>query len=106
MKTRMVYRTSERINVRNQSETARILNIPRSTWAQYVRGERKPDAYACLRMAQILDLTPLYVTASVEADHAKTEERKNYWLALEDLAARSGLTYTYWRALWDSTTLL
>jgi transcriptional regulator with XRE-family HTH domain len=58
---------------------AQALDIPRQTASEYVRGNREADAYACAKIAEILDRDPLEIIAQVEAEAARTEKKRAYW---------------------------
>jgi len=55
------------------------LGILRQRVSDYRKGDRQADAYACLRFAEVLERDPLEVIALVEADAAKTDERRAFW---------------------------
>ena len=58
---------------------AQVLDIPRNVMHYYVAGDRAADAYACARVAEILERDPLEVIAQVESEAARTEKKRQYW---------------------------
>lgn len=58
---------------------AQALDLPRQRLSDFVKGSRAADAYACARMAEILERDPLEVIAQVEAGAARTEKKRQYW---------------------------
>jgi predicted transcriptional regulator len=58
---------------------AQVLDLPRNIVSYYVHGEREADAYACARVAEILERDPLEIIAQVEAEAARTEKKRQYW---------------------------
>lgn len=57
----------------------KALKISNQRIADYYKGKRWPDAYACVQIALALKLDPLEVIADIEAQSAKTEERRVFW---------------------------
>ncbi len=58
---------------------AQVLQIPRQRVSEYRLGKWQADNYACARIAEILEKDALEIIAAVEAENAKTEERRDYW---------------------------
>lgn len=58
---------------------AQVLDIPRNVMHYYVAGERAADAYACAKIAEMMERDPLEVIAQVEAEAARTEKKRQYW---------------------------
>ena len=57
----------------------KVMEINNARISDYRHGRRHADAYACARLALILKRDPLELIAEVEADSAKTPERKEFW---------------------------
>lgn len=57
----------------------KALKINNQRIADYYKGKRWPDAYACAQIALALKLDPLEVLADIESQSAKTEERREFW---------------------------
>lgn len=83
---------------------AQVMKLPRARISDYHHGRRQADAYVCTRIAEILEKDALEIIAAVEAENAKTEERRDYWrsfrgtgrtailgLVLSGMSAFSGL---------------
>lgn len=60
---------------------AKILNVTHSRISNYRTGYSKMDDYLALQVAQILEIEPFIVMASIHAERAKTEPEKNAWKA-------------------------
>lgn len=58
---------------------AKALKISTQRIADFYKGKRWPDAYACAQIALALKLDPLEVLADIESQSAKTEERREFW---------------------------
>jgi len=58
---------------------AQVMELPRARLSDYHHGRRNADAYACARLALILERDPLEVIAEVEADSAKSPARREFW---------------------------
>lgn len=58
---------------------AQVMQIPRQRVSEYRQGKWQADNYACARIAEILEKDALEIIAAVEAESAKTEERRSYW---------------------------
>lgn len=57
---------------------AQVLDLHSEYVHRYVKGDAA-DAYACARIAEILERDPLEVIAQVEAEAARTEKKRQYW---------------------------
>lgn len=57
----------------------KALQVSNQRIADYYKGKAWPDAYACAQIALALKLDPLEVLADIEAQSAKTEERRVFW---------------------------
>jgi plasmid maintenance system antidote protein VapI len=73
----------EQVRVKMEGATdykiAQALDLPRQRLSDFVKGSRAADAYACAKMAEILDRDPLEIIAQVEAEAARTEKKRQYW---------------------------
>lgn len=58
---------------------AQALDLPRQRISNFVKGSRDADAYACAKMAEVLERDPLEIIAQVEAEAARTEKKRQYW---------------------------
>lgn len=57
---------------------AQALDLHTKYLTDYKQG-RPADAYACAKIAEILDRDPLEVIAQVEAGAARSEKKREYW---------------------------
>lgn len=58
---------------------AQVLDLHSEYIHGYVKGARSADAYACARIAEILERDPLGVIAQVEAEAARSEKKRAFW---------------------------
>lgn len=58
---------------------AKQTGIKKEYISLYRSGQRTPDAYACARLAEVLEIDPFELLAQVEAATEKNEERRTYW---------------------------
>lgn len=70
------------LNVDTDYKLAKRLEISNGYIAQWRKGTRIPDAYACARLAEILGIDPFELLAQVEAATEKNEARRTYWRAV------------------------
>lgn len=80
--SKVIDRAQEKLGVSSDYELAKKLDMPKQRISAYRKGEEKPNAYACARLAEVLDVDPMALLAQVEADTEKNEARRNYWRAL------------------------
>lgn len=64
-----------KLSVKTDYKLAQALKIPRMRIGDYMRGERVPDTYACVRIALALKRDP----AVIEAETENNPERKVFW---------------------------
>lgn len=74
-----LYRIKQLHRISSDYKLAEFLNIPRPRISNYVKGERMPDTYACIRMALALNLDPLEVISDIEQQSEKNEQRREFW---------------------------
>lgn len=67
------------LNVETDYKLAKRLEVSNGYIAQWRKGTRIPDAYACARLAEILGIDPFELLAQVEAATEKNETRRTYW---------------------------
>ena len=58
---------------------AKLMGVSNEAVQGYVRGTRKLDSYACLRVAELLNLPLEQVIADIEATREKDPERRKAW---------------------------
>lgn len=75
-----------RLKVSSDYALANALKVPRARIGEYMRGDRKPDEYACFRIAEALQRDPAEVIAQVNAE---TEGAKGEFF--RDFMLRHGL---------------
>lgn len=68
-----------KLGVQTDYKLAQALKIPRMRIGDYMRGNRVPDAYACVRIALALKRDPAEIIAEIEAETEKNPERKAFW---------------------------
>ncbi|MBN8281942.1 helix-turn-helix domain-containing protein [Zoogloea sp.] len=70
------------LGIDSDYKLAKYLEISNGYIAEWRRGKRIPDAYACMRLADALKIDPIQLLAQIEAETEKNEARRNYWRAL------------------------
>lgn len=66
---------------------AKLIGIDTNTAYNYKAGTRAFDAFTATRVAELLNVDPVLVIASAEAERAKDAERRAYWERLGGTAA-------------------
>lgn len=61
---------------------AKLLGVSTSHISHYRNGRSTMDAYMAARVAELLDVEPLRVIASAEAERARDPDRKDFWKRL------------------------
>lgn len=77
----------EKMNLTSDYELAKRLEIDKADISHYRKGKRIPNAYACARLAEVLDMDPFELLAQVEAATEKNEARRSYWRAVAERIA-------------------
>jgi len=75
-----------KLQVQTDYALAKKLDIPRERISNYMAGSRKPDEYACFRIAETLGRDPAAVIAEIRAEDG--EKHAEYF---RDFLQRSGL---------------
>lgn len=75
----LIEQVRQKLHGATDYKIAQVLDLHTEYVSGYVNGERKADAYACAKIAEILDRDPLKVIAQVEAEAARTEKKREYW---------------------------
>lgn len=58
---------------------AKSLGLPKQRISDYYKGDRVPDEFACLKIAEALDMPLAKVIATVKAEAEKDEKRREEW---------------------------
>lgn len=61
---------------------AALLGLPEGTVRNWALGNNKPDALACAKIAELLDMPIEQVLADVELEREKDPARRAYWEGL------------------------
>lgn len=69
-----------KLGIKSDYALAKALQTDRRRISEYMAAKRIPDAYTAVKVAEILKVHPMLLIAEFEAENAKTEERKNWWL--------------------------
>lgn len=69
-----------KLSIKSDYALADALGINRARVHEYMKGEGKPDAYLAVKMADVLGLHPMMLLAEFEAESAKDETRRGFWL--------------------------
>ena len=76
---KVIDEAKEKLGVESDYSLAKRLEIPNPRISEYRSGKARPDAYACARLAEILEMDPFELLAQVEAETEKNETRRTYW---------------------------
>lgn len=69
---------------------AKALGIHRGRISDYMSGKMTPDAYAAVKMAEILEVHPMLLLAEFGAESEKDENKRAFWVNFV-LRIKSGL---------------
>ena len=61
---------------------SKLLETDHAAISHYRAGRRAFDPYMAVKVAALLDLDPLKVIASAEAERARTDDKKEFWKRL------------------------
>jgi len=67
------------LQIKSDYGLAKALKLHDARISDYYKSKAWPDAYACAQIALALKIDPLEVLADIEAQSAKTEERREFW---------------------------
>lgn len=98
--SKVIEAAKKALDVESDYALAKKLEIPNNYIADYRSGKRRPDAYACARLAEVLEMDPFELLAQVEAETEKNEGRRAYWKRVaERMAATSMAAFLVCAAL-------
>ena len=83
-----------KLGIESDYKLAQALEVHRTRISEYMNEKRTPDAYAAVRIAQILGRDPAEIIATIEADSEKNPKRREFWrdfLQRATQAARRGM---------------
>lgn len=66
--------------IKSDYALADALGCSRQRISEVMSGKCKPDAYLAIKIADVLRLHPMMLIAEFEAESAKSEERRGFWL--------------------------
>jgi hypothetical protein len=69
----------EKLGNASESALGRELGTNHTNLWHWRKGKGQPDTYAVWRLAEILKMNPLEVSAIIEAERAKSDERRSFW---------------------------
>lgn len=69
-----------KLGIKSDYALAEAIGCPRQALSELNKGVRKADAFYAVRIGEILGIHPLMLLAEFEAETAKSEERKTFWL--------------------------
>ena len=79
--------------IESDYELARLLKVERRLMNYYTRGERKPDFYTCLRIADYLKMDCFLVLLIAEIETERNEQKLKYYNELVRLCASTMLEH-------------
>lgn len=66
--------------IKSDYKLAEVLGTSRQRISELMNGKCKPDAYIAVKIAEILKVHPLMLVAEFEADIAKDEKKRAFWV--------------------------
>lgn len=66
--------------IKSDYELAELIGINRARIHEYMQDKGKPNAYLAVRIGEVLGIHPLILIAEFEAESAKDQDRKGFWL--------------------------
>ena len=69
-----------KMGIKSDYRLAEVLGTSRQRISELMNGKCKPDAYIAVRIAELLKVHPLMLVAEFEADTAKDETKKAFWV--------------------------
>lgn len=84
----------KRLDKQNDSQLAKAIGVTHVTIHNWRTRRSTPDNYAIVQLAKLLGRSPMEILGIIEAEKAKSEERKEYWqdflAGLLDTTKKSG----------------
>lgn len=72
----------KKLGIESDYELAKRLGIQRTAVSNYRTGRSVMDDYTAAKIAQALDINPLTVIATANAEREKVTERRTFWLKI------------------------
>lgn len=67
------------MGIKSDYALAKAMEIDSARIANYMAQTRIPDVYAAMKIAEILGRDPLEIIATIEAESAKSDKRRDFW---------------------------
>jgi transcriptional regulator with XRE-family HTH domain len=71
----------------NDNKLGVALGLENNRVSDYKKGHRRPDEYACTRIAVALGVDPALVIADIALEWEKNEKKREFWLNFRSRAA-------------------
>lgn len=81
----------ERLNVKSGNVLAKRLGITQQAISLYESGKRTIDNYTAFKLAEILEIDPMEIIATAEAEREKDETKRDYWRKVLQKVATAAL---------------
>ncbi|AMC34209.1 helix-turn-helix domain-containing protein [Janthinobacterium sp. B9-8] len=72
------------LNTTEDKELARVIGITPSTISNWHNRGSRPDLFALMQLSDILRIDARELLAIVEAEHAKSEQKQEYWEKMKE----------------------
>ena len=72
----------KKLGIESDYALAKLTGISQEAVSRYRTGSRVMDDYTAAKLAEVLEIDPLEVIATANADREKDEERANFWRLL------------------------
>ena len=69
-----------KLKISSDYALAKKIGCSRQRLSNILKGTVKPEAYEAIKIGEILRVHPLMLLAEFEAENAKTEARKSFWI--------------------------
>jgi transcriptional regulator with XRE-family HTH domain len=101
--TKVLDAAKEKLEISSDYALANMLSLNKQRISDYRKGDRVPDAYACARLAEVLEIDPFALLIEVEADAEKNPVRRAFWEGKRKTGQSAKTDPLYaWRARRDS----
>lgn len=69
----------EKLGTISDAKKSELLKIHKTTLSGYRNDQRLMDDFACIMVAQTLNIDPMEIIAAVQMEREKNEERRDVW---------------------------
>lgn len=99
-----IHACKNKLNIASNYKLALELEIKESLVNYYAKGERLPDAYACFKIAECLDLDPAIIIADIASESEKNPAKRHYFKSFMSTCLKTVAGLMLIAVLLNSTT--